>query len=467
MKKHGIGAFLESPQGILIMSYVYNLTFALGLVTLVLQLTELPGRNELSIVMLNTVAVMVTISAFAYPPQNPLGLKNQKVYVYFDNISLAILLLGLNFKMMHWPGCNQMIIVGLWNLSLSAVLKSFFSRPAESKAKLWITMFYLAQAVAIMGLLFVIMRWPGCNEMILTACGALLVMAIVYPIATGRGFETLVETISARKAALVSIAFVLFFTSFLTNRRIVTTIEDYGKGQELKTQISQLIYAGDLSKQQLGNNKTAQRIDAEAGLVIGSLEELKTAILEAAGEANRYLIATPYDVNKPLNPSELNFYNLGNKNDRDNPMRVFGTMGFDPDKPIDNNSALKTKLWNPYVNFQNRLLELCGTYNDGTRQYSIKAGKDMLDSAALGKLFKTQVINESERGSLAAMVLGLSLSPIQTDNEGDIQKYEWLYYSFDHAPIIKALGKINELELNVIRARADALALLAQRKLTH
>ena len=390
MKKHGIGPFLESPKGILTMSYVYSLTFALGLVTLVFQLAELPGRNELSIMMIVTVAVMVTISAFAYPPQNPLGLKNQKVYVYFDNISLAILLLGLNFKMMHWPGCNEMIIVGLGNL-----------------------------------------------------------------------------TISARKAALVSIAFVLFFTSFLTNRRIVTTIEDYGKGQELKTQISQLIYAGDLSKQQLGNNKTAQRIDAEAGLVIGSLEELKTAILEAAGEANRYLIATPYDVNKPLNPSELNFYNLGNKNDRDNPMRVFGTMGFDPDKPLDNNSALKTKLWNPYVNFQNRLLELCGTYNDGTRQYSIKAGKDMLETVALGKLFTTQVINESEKGSLAAMVLGLSLSPIQIDSEGDIYRYEWLYYIFDGAPIIKALGKINELELNVIRARADALALLAQRKLTH
>jgi len=55
----------------------------------------------------------------------------RKVMVYAFGIGAAVVILGALFKIMHWPGCNQMLIVGLGTEAVLFTMSSFQLTHAE------------------------------------------------------------------------------------------------------------------------------------------------------------------------------------------------------------------------------------------------------------------------------------------------------------------------------------------------
>jgi hypothetical protein len=107
-----------------------------------------------------------------------------KKSVYITGISCAILMLfGCIFKIMHWPGASPMIVlaVGLfcfWFLP-SALMNSYESLPLKKMKTLHIVSF-LVFSVCMMGVLFKIMHWPGASVFLLL--GLLLPFVIFLPV---------------------------------------------------------------------------------------------------------------------------------------------------------------------------------------------------------------------------------------------------------------------------------------------
>ena len=117
--------------------------------------------------------------------QTPLILTIMKKTVYFSGFVAAFcILIGLMFKIMHWPGATAILITG--NLSLSVCLlailyglltnKTTFQRMTFSRILFGI----VGGMLVASGIFFKIMHWPGAN--ILLVIGMFLITFIFLPI---------------------------------------------------------------------------------------------------------------------------------------------------------------------------------------------------------------------------------------------------------------------------------------------
>jgi hypothetical protein len=117
--------------------------------------------------------------------QTPLILTIMKKTVYFSGFVAAFcILIGLMFKIMHWPGATAILITG--NLSLSVCLlailyglltnKTTFPRMTYSRILFGV----VGGMLLASGIFFKIMHWPGAN--ILLVIGMFLITFIFLPI---------------------------------------------------------------------------------------------------------------------------------------------------------------------------------------------------------------------------------------------------------------------------------------------
>ena len=95
-------------------------------------------------------------------------------------ISIILIILGIIFKSMHWPGAGVIIVLGLVFFSLvfiplNIVLK--FQDDKESSNRLIMTIGMLATSAASLGVLFKLMHWPYANVLMFSS---LLVFMLVF-----------------------------------------------------------------------------------------------------------------------------------------------------------------------------------------------------------------------------------------------------------------------------------------------
>lgn len=85
--------------------------------------------------------------------------------VYITGISCAILMLfGCIFKVMHWPGAGVMLVLSVFLFCfwfLPTALKNSYELLPFKKMKTLHVVSYLVFAVCMMGVLFKVMHWPG------------------------------------------------------------------------------------------------------------------------------------------------------------------------------------------------------------------------------------------------------------------------------------------------------------------
>lgn len=106
---------------------VHYVIISIWIIGLLFKIMHWPGCNELLIISLFSAACVVALASFQIPKDSFLGLTARQTIMlnYGAYFSLAVLILGLLFKIMHWVGCNEMIIIGIGCLSIFSMIKGF------------------------------------------------------------------------------------------------------------------------------------------------------------------------------------------------------------------------------------------------------------------------------------------------------------------------------------------------------
>ena len=101
---------------------------AVALLAAFMKIMHWPGANNLLIVGLGTLALCHLIRAF-----DKGGLKGKVLYVqYVSNYSVAILVIGALFTLMHWPNGRILLYIGLITAG-TAYLAEYFWKDSTDK----------------------------------------------------------------------------------------------------------------------------------------------------------------------------------------------------------------------------------------------------------------------------------------------------------------------------------------------
>ena len=138
----------------------------------------------------------------------------KKVMMYAGAISVAGFILGSFLKIMHWPGANIMLFMGiiLASLVFMPLLFIFKTREVQSKRdKAVLTVGTFFGILISLSALFKVLHWPYANIMWLTSLGILFFLFIPLYFFSGiRNLETKMNTITT--SMLVLFAGGLLFT---------------------------------------------------------------------------------------------------------------------------------------------------------------------------------------------------------------------------------------------------------------
>ena len=113
-----------SPQFRPFMKRLALMAVVLTLVAVVLKLCGVQVGNTLLIVGMGSLSIVVLFLGWLFPcPDKILAMT-------LTGFSLAVAIIGLLFRMMHWPGGFTMLIAGIVGLAISAIawLLYFHSR---------------------------------------------------------------------------------------------------------------------------------------------------------------------------------------------------------------------------------------------------------------------------------------------------------------------------------------------------
>ena len=112
--------------------------------------------------------------------------------MHITGITAAILLLlGSIFKIQHWPGASVMYILGATSLCFvfMPLFLSIRIKEKVGKLKIWTNVIGMLSAITLcLGILFKIMHWPGANNLMNIGGGILLL--IFVPLYIYNGFKT-------------------------------------------------------------------------------------------------------------------------------------------------------------------------------------------------------------------------------------------------------------------------------------
>lgn len=92
---------------------------------------------------------------------------DKKVLDTLQIIALFIALVGGAFKLLHWPGANILLITGIGTLSVYYILMGFVTTATNQIAVYLNYNRNFSIAVLLMGVLFYMMHWPSARLMLM------------------------------------------------------------------------------------------------------------------------------------------------------------------------------------------------------------------------------------------------------------------------------------------------------------
>lgn len=150
----------------------------------------------------------------------------RKVMFTTGAISVTGFIIGSFFKVMHWPGANMMLLLGiglasLVFLPLLFILKTKEASTGRDKLVLGAGVFF-GMLISI-ATLFKILHWPGANNMWIVSLGILVLVFLPLYFFTGiRNPETKLNTITSSMLILFAWG-ILFTLTAIRPSKLITT----------------------------------------------------------------------------------------------------------------------------------------------------------------------------------------------------------------------------------------------------
>jgi hypothetical protein len=399
-------------------------------------------------------------------------------------LSASALILGIAFKLFHWPGSDLLLILSLGLFIPIFYLSELVSRWKSTPSKFLILVNFLALFTLMEGILFKLMHWPA-SDLILTLSFACLLpvyfiskgiiyrkdrkgillnalfhsifsICILFVFLNLPGVDTILifsflilliaviisllrkESVSlielnlsesnTKISLLVTFCFLFLLGSRLVSKRILDN-ESYVQ-IELQDKFQMEKTLGDRYINEK-NKAKANAIDAETAKLIHRIDDVKLDIINNI-EDLRVIRRFDKDVvlwkkaeKDKLEIFELNLLAVGNKFNRDVPRHVIVGQG--------NSYTLGSGIWKSFLTYQDFLL-------DGMENES---------------LLKT----DAEKGALESM---RDINTYWKNKEFaefyDQQNTHWMERTFGSITVIQSIVKLTEMQLEIIRMRNLALS---------
>ncbi len=208
--------------------------------------------------------------------------KPSKFLILVNFLALSTLTESILFKLMHWPGSDMMLIISLWFLwPIYFISKGIIQRKAV-KGTLLNGMLYSIFPIAI---LFVLMHWPGVDVVKIFAFGILLI--VVASSFLRKESVQLIELnfsgSNTKITSLVIFAFLYLIGSRYISKSVLNN-ESYAQ-LELQEKFQLEKELGDRYINEK-NKAKANYIDAETVKLIHIIDDVKLDIIRQVGELN-------------------------------------------------------------------------------------------------------------------------------------------------------------------------------------
>ncbi len=246
--------------------------------------------------------------------------KMKKLMYISGVIGTLIMFTGIIFKIMHWPGASMAIFVGAISLVLIFLPVFFYvshKEQVEQKSILFPIVGYLTIALLIIGPLFKIMHWPGAGSLLFF--GPLLLAVVFLPIYLFQVFKKAKETKTnfihiitivgigiASMTMLISIRPSNYYVG-IANNEFEKNVSVYKMVESENENIYALIVEND----SIGTNKViAEKIINSADEIHSFVSDIKNQIAHEADGRN-YMEGKLFKEDKPRV-----FRNVLNENQR-------------------------------------------------------------------------------------------------------------------------------------------------------
>ena len=116
-----------------------------------------------------------------------------KILGILEKVGIVLSFLGIVFKMMHWTGGNEFLLIGMATLAIALFQTSFLppAQPNHYLIGVVSKVGYIASAVGVIGILFKLLHFNGANEILLISVMSLAVVVVMTGILTLRSNEAL------------------------------------------------------------------------------------------------------------------------------------------------------------------------------------------------------------------------------------------------------------------------------------
>lgn len=121
----------------------------------------------------------------------PIATLLPKILKWVEVIALTITVLGVLFKIMHYAGANEMLMIGLLTLSSAYFLSGFVMveppQAEDGKLKGFLDLLptilrkimFIGLSVFCVGYLFRLLHFQGANEMLIIGIGTLIMSSLI------------------------------------------------------------------------------------------------------------------------------------------------------------------------------------------------------------------------------------------------------------------------------------------------
>ena len=425
---------------------------SLFLIGILFKIMHWPGTDIILIFSLGILPIYFLMSMIS-----EWKFENNKLFSVQFFVSIFLTLNGGLFKLMHWPGSDLLLTLGFCSFALYHLIKGFL-KIKEGISHLF---FGLSFCFLLFGMLFYFMHWPGYTEMEIIALFSALVIVILNITAISKG-EPKLEFSNLKGFVTLSVVtgfLILHSLSFIPLSSSLNLIYSFDELQDKNE--TEILIGNSLSK-----NKTEinSKIDLETAKIIALIDNVKLSILSYNNDNQSYILSETKE-NNPLLPLRLNLIRVENKFDQDIPIHamVGDNLLLDPTKE-------GVKLWKAYNEYRSKLVNLLGTHVESENQYNLKTMpiNEFTSNADLDKQVRAMILggeNKVNDEDIAVLVgIYKLLTKKEFDDYQEAGNVHWIARTFYHTTVTDALRILTQLQNEVLTARTLALSHLSNRK---
>lgn len=331
-----------------------------------------------------------------------------------SNLMIAfsfIIIIGVIFKIFHWPGAAIFLIFGLLGSSCLYFLHAFNSTELKGISKFIHQVMYVSFSIFITGFLFMIMHWPGSGTMVAVGIISFVLVYILY----------LFNHLKSKNSSSFDIQIISFLLILILTSTFMRVSKDVLKAnivtnEQSEEKLSQLDKTSDgilasIEKNQTDslNDFTFKKVKEISSMInnqIDYIEKLKHHILDE----------TEHAIVKDT--ASLRYaYSLDNY---DIPTHIL--IGDDETKPI-NGEFTAVDLKNRLTSLQENAVILIGEIEKNN-----------------GKDFSTQKEIIS------------NIKPVDPNEKIDGIAITWEIYNFYHHPMSSVICRLSQIQLDLKHA---------------